>query len=218
VSGYLDREGEALGEQLVGESHAWVEVWLGGEVFGGDLQAVRVGQAVSAEFTGNAGLPRTGRIVFIAPALSPETRTVKIRVALANHDGALKPGMFATIHVRGEARASTLSVPRAAVLITGQRTLVFVKGDDGMLTPRDVVVGVSTDDRIEIARGVREGETVVSSATFLVDAESNLGSALGAMAGMPGMDHGPPKAEPVKASPPKSDPMAGMNHGPTKKP
>ncbi len=194
------------------------EVWLEGEIFEADLPVVRIGQTVSAEFTAMGGGLRTGRVVFISPSVSSETRTTKIRIALSNHDGALKPGMFATIHLRGDAGASTLSVPRAAVLVTGARTLVFVKGADGMLTPRDVILGMHTDDRIEIVRGVREGETVVASATFLVDAESNLGSALGAMAGMPGMDHGPPVAPPAKALPPNPDPMAGMNHGPTKKP
>lgn len=194
------------------------ELWLEGEIFEGDRPSVRVGQSVSAEFAGNGGAARTGRIVFIAPSLSTETRTTRIRIALANHDGSLQPGMFATIRIHGDLRANALSVPRSAVLVTGERTLVFVRTDDGMLVPRDVVVGVSTADRVEIARGLRVGETVVASATFLVDAESNLGSALSAMAGMPGMDHGPVPAETAKAASPARDPMAGMNHGPTKKP
>jgi Cu(I)/Ag(I) efflux system membrane fusion protein len=60
--------------------------------------------------------------------------------------------------------------------------------DDGMLEPRQVVLGIASDDRVEIRSGLAVGETVVASATFLVDAESNLGAALGAMAGMPGME------------------------------
>lgn len=169
------------------------EVWLEGEVFERDLAATRIGQAVTAEFASMPGQPRAGRIVYIAPSVSPETRTTKIRVALSNHDMALKPGMYATILIRGDPRVSILTVPRSAVLVTGQRVLVFVKGADEMLTPREVELGASTDDRVEIRRGVIAGETVVASATFLVDAESNLGAALGAMANMPGMDHGPRK-------------------------
>ena len=169
------------------------ELWLEGEVFERDLAAIRVSQTVTADFAAMPGQLRQGRIVYIAPSVSPDTRTTKIRVAMSNHDLSLKPGMYATIRIRGDARTNILSVPRSAVLVTGTRVLVFVKGADGMLTPREVELGASTDERVEIRLGVVAGETVVSSATFLVDAESNLGSALGAMANMPGMDHGPKK-------------------------
>lgn len=170
------------------------EVWLEGEVFERDLAVIRIGQSVSAEFTAMPGAPREGRIVYIDPTVASETRTVKVRVALPNPRLELKPGMYATIHLRGTTRTNLLHVPRSAVLVTGTRTLVFIKGADGTLTPRAVELGGSTDDRVEILRGVKVGETVVASATFLVDAESNLGSALGAMAGMPGMDVAAPKS------------------------
>lgn len=188
------------------------EVWLEGEVFERDLAAVRLGQAVGAEFGAMPGRPRQGRIVYVSPTVSAETRTTKIRVALPNADLALKPGMYATIHIRGAASGSVLHVPRSAVLVTGQRTLVFVKSTNGTLTPREVTLGGSTDDRVEVLRGVKAGETVVASATFLVDAESNLSSSLGGMAGMPGMDVSPPKgAAPAPALPGKTpDSMAGM--------
>jgi membrane fusion protein, copper/silver efflux system len=135
------------------------------------------------------GQPRQGRIVYVSPTISAETRTTKVRVALPNADLVLKPGMYATIRIRAAARRDVLSVPRSAVLVTGKRVLVFVKGGDGMLTPREVTLGDNTDERVEILHGLSAGETVVSSATFLIDAESNLGSALAGMANMPGMDH-----------------------------
>ena len=165
------------------------EVWLEGEVFERDLAAIRLGEMVTAEFAAMPGQPRQGRIVYVSPTISAETRTTKIRVALPNADLVLKPGMYASIQIRGDARRDVLSVPRSAVLATGTRVLVFVKGADGTLTPREVELGGNTDDRVEIRRGLAAGETVVSSATFLIDAESNLGSALGAMTNMPGMDH-----------------------------
>ncbi len=217
LSGQRVMAGDALYQ--VADLH---EVWLEGEVFERDLAATRLGQSVNAEFASMPGQPRQGRITYIAQSVSPETRTTKIRVALANHDMSLKPGMYATLLIRGDARLNVLSVPRSAVLVTGERVLVFVKGADEMLTPREVELGASTDDRIEIRRGVMAGETVVSSATFLVDAESNLGSALGAMANMPGMDMGAPKpagsATQQKQPVAKPDPMAGMDHGAKKKP
>ncbi len=187
------------------------EVWVEGEVFEQDLPSVRLGQHVMVEFTATAGRPRDGRIIFVSPTISPETRTAKIRVALSNGNLMLKPGMYATIIVHGVARAGVLQVPRSAVLATGERTLVFVKAADGMLYPRPVELGQVTDDRVEVRRGVVAGETVVSSATFLIDAESNLGAALGAMANMPGMDmSAPAKGAAPKAAPSPTPPAHDM--------
>jgi len=171
-------------------------VWIEGEVFERDLPAARLGQVVRAEFQALPGESRTGRITYIYPTVNPDTRTARVRVALANRDFKLKPGMYATIRIQGATRTPTLSVPRSAVLTTGQRNLAFVRRADGMLEPRDVTVGIATDDRIQILAGLHDGETVVKSATFLVDAESNLGSALGGMGDMPGMDMTAPRSAP----------------------
>lgn len=187
------------------------EVWVEGEVFEQDLPSIRLGQHVKVEFTATAGHPRDGRIIFVSPTISPETRTAKIRVALSNGNLMLKPGMYATIIVHGVARAGVLQVPRSAVLATGERTLVFVKAADGMLYPRPVELGQVTGDRVEVRRGVVAGETVVASATFLIDAESNLGAALGAMANMPGMDMSAPAAgKAPKAAPSPTPPAHDM--------
>lgn len=162
-------------------------VWVEGEVFERDLPAVRVGAEVNAEFDALPGEQRLGRITYLYPTLNAETRTARIRVALSNPGMRLKPGMYATIRIKG-AEANAVSVPRSAVLSTGERNLVFVRRKDGMLEPRNVTIGESTEDRTRIISGVNVGETVVASATFLVDAESNLGSSLGGMGDMPGMD------------------------------
>ena len=129
-----------------------------------------------------------GRISYIYPTLNPDTRTVRVRIVLSNPNLVLKPGMYATIRIEGRARQNVLTVPRSAVLATGERNIVFVKDANGQLTPREVALGTTSDDRIEVLRGVSVGETVVKSATFLVDAESNLGTALGGMGNMPGME------------------------------
>lgn len=162
-------------------------VWVEGEVFERDLSAVRVGAIVSAELDALPGEQRSGRITYLSPTLNAETRTARIRVALPNPGLRLKPGMYATIRIEG-AMINAVSVPRSAVLSTGERNLVFVRRKDGMLEPRNVTIGESTEDRTRILNGVDVGETVVASATFLVDAESNLGSSLGGMGNMPGMD------------------------------
>lgn len=196
-------------------------VWLEGEVFERDLSGIRLGQQVTAEFEALPGEQRTGRITYIYPTLNPETRTARVRVELPNERLALKPGMYATIRVNGASPVTALSVPRSAVLSTGTRNMVFVKRADGILVPRNVVLGIATSERIQILDGLALGDTIVSSATFLVDAESNLGSALGGMGNMPGMDMGAPAAPGTDAAPkaaptgPKATPMPdmpGMDH------
>jgi Cu(I)/Ag(I) efflux system membrane fusion protein len=177
-------------------------VWVEGEVFEQDLSLVRIGRTVTAEFEALPGEQITGRIAYLYPTLNPDTRTARVRVELQNPDLRLKPGMYATIRFSAGSLLDVLSVPRSAVLSTGTRSLVFVKRGDGQLEPRDVTLGVAGVDRVEILSGLAAGDTVVASATFLVDAESNLGSALGGMGNMPGMDMSPPGAAKERARPP----------------
>jgi Cu(I)/Ag(I) efflux system membrane fusion protein len=179
-------------------------VWVEGEVFEQDLATVRVGQVVHADFQ---ALPehRMGRISYIYPTVNPETRTARVRVVLTNDDLRLKPGMYATLRIAGTSRSGVLTIPRDAVLSTGERSIVFVKAAGDRLAPREVALGASNDERVEILRGLSAGDTVVASATFLVDAESNLGKALGGMGNMPGMDISePPKSLPMQPTTPKS--------------
>lgn len=175
-------------------------VWLEGEVFERDLPEARLGLEVTAELPALPGARRTGRITYVYPTLNPETRTGRIRVELANPDLILKPGMYATIWFRAPTRR-VLSVPRAAVLVTGERNLVFIRDTSGMLTPRQVTLGAATGDRVEILTGLAAGEVVVASGTFLLDAESNLGKALGGMGNMPGMEVSAPTTSPKSAAP-----------------
>ena len=197
-------------------------VWLEGDVFERDLAAVRVGQLVTADFEALPGQHRTGRITYVYPTLNPDTRTARVRVELANPALAIKPGMYATLRIIGTGRdAAVLSVPRSALLATGDRNLVFIKRGSGLLEPREVVPGFATDERIEIVRGLVAGDTVVASATFLVDAESNLGTAFGGMGNMPGMEMSRPvpagaaASKPPVAPAPSTKPMPdmpGMDH------
>lgn len=177
-------------------------VWAEGEVFEQDLATVRVGQAVRAELDALPGTHRVGRISYIYPTVDAETRTARVRVVLANGDMALKPGMYATIQITGAVRRDVVTVPRSAVLSTGERSIVFVREANDHLVPREVAVGATSGDRVEILQGVTVGETVVTSATFLVDAESNLGTALGGMGNMPGMDVTTP---PKPLTPPRKE-------------
>jgi Cu(I)/Ag(I) efflux system membrane fusion protein len=202
-------------------------VWVEGDVYEQDLRAVRLGQTATAEFDAYPGEQWTGRITFVYPTLSADTRTARVRVSLVNPGVRLKPGMYATLRVGGAAGVSSamvLTVPRSAVLVTGERSLVFVRRADGALEPREVTVGATAGDRIEIVRGVASGDTVVASATFLIDAESNLGTAMGGMGDMPGMEitrppsTAPPTQPPSTKTPPWTPAKKSPNEGGTARP
>ena len=228
VSGVVVQKSVLAGQRIMAGELAYQivdlsRVWIEGEVFEPDLPAVKVGQRVNAEFPALPGEVRSGRIAYVYPTLNPETRTARVRVELANPDLRIKPGMYATFRFAAQT-GSVLNVPRSAVLVTGKRALVFVRDSMGALVPREVTLGQGTDDRIEVMSGLMEGETVVASATFLVDAESNLGSALGGMANMPGMEVTTPpqrlspdtaQGAPVPAVPSDTtmSDMPGMNQG-----
>jgi Cu(I)/Ag(I) efflux system membrane fusion protein len=172
-------------------------VWVDGQVFEHDLALVRRGQRVSVEIQAYPGESWPGSVTYVYPLVDPATRTARIRVELSNPGLRLKPGMFATVHLSSALRSRVLSVPRSAVLSTGQRSIVFLKSATGTLDPIEVVTGTANDDRVEIRRGLQAGDTVVASATFLIDAESNLKSALGNMGAMPGMDTPTSRAVPA---------------------
>lgn len=208
VSGFVIEKSVLQGQRIMaGETLYKIAdlriVWVEGEVFEQDLSSVRLGQRVTAELQALPGQELSGRITYIYPTLNPETRTARVRVELPNPGLRLKPGMYATFRLTGSARPNAITVPRSAVLATGERSLVFVRRADGMLEPREVVVGIGNDTRVEILRGLAAGETVVASATFLVDAESNLGTVMGGMGDMPGMDLTAPSKTASPPPPPK---------------
>lgn len=163
------------------------EVWVEGDVFEQDLQFVRVGSQAHIEVAAYPGEHLMGRVSFVYPVVDVQSRTNRVRVTVANPATRLKPGMFATVFFDAQIGPNVLTVPMGAVVVTGQRNLVFVRDEEGMLGPRDVVLGARAGDRVQILQGLTDGETIVASANFLVDAESRLASTGGAM---PGMQHG----------------------------
>jgi len=162
-------------------------VWVEGEVFEQDLGLMRVGAPARVEVATYPGRSFAGRVSFVYPTVDEQSRAGKVRVVLLNAGGLLKPGMYATLFFDVSLGRDALSLPAEAVVMTGERNLVFVVGADGMLEPREVVLGARAGERMQVLRGVREGERVVASANFLVDAESRLAGGAGG-AGMPGMN------------------------------
>jgi Cu(I)/Ag(I) efflux system membrane fusion protein len=159
-------------------------VWVEAEVFEKDLSMVRLGQHGMVSFEAYPGEMFHGSVTYLYPTVSPDTRTARVRLELQNPGLKLKPGMYAQVELHGGEVEETLLVPRSAVLQTGERSLVFHRMSNGQLHAMEVVTGMSSGDQIQILSGLREGHVVAASATFLIDAESNLGAALAAMAGM----------------------------------
>jgi len=153
-------------------------IWLLADVFEQDLALVRVGQPVKISVDAYPEKELSGKIAYIYPTVSPETRTAKVRIELANPGGMLRPDMYASMQlVAGHAQA--LTVPDSAVIDSGTRQVVLVQRAEGLFEPREVKLGMRSDGYAEVLQGLNEGESVVVRANFLIDAESNLKAALG---------------------------------------
>ncbi|MDP3773191.1 MAG: efflux RND transporter periplasmic adaptor subunit [Gemmatimonadales bacterium] len=159
-------------------------VWLEADVFENDLSAVRVGLSADVSLDAYPGEVLRGRVAYLYPTVDPVSRTGRVRIELSNPAGRMRPGLFGTVRIRAPLRARGVVIPRQAALVTGDRQLVFVEDSAGRFVPRLVTLGFETDSLVEVLRGLRAGERVVGAAAFLLDAESNLGAALAAMAGM----------------------------------
>ena len=169
-------------------------VWIDGAVFEQDLALLHVGARAQVEFASYPGRTWTGRITFISPVVDSMSRTAVVRVSVANREGLLKPGMYATLFLLAPLDPRIPHVPADAVVRTGERDMVYVARPDGTLEPQGVTLGLRAGDQVQVLSGVRPGQRIVASANFLVDAESHLTTGGTSMAGMPGMDT-PPAAE-----------------------
>jgi Cu(I)/Ag(I) efflux system membrane fusion protein len=153
-------------------------VWALVDVAERDLGALAVGQEVTVKARSFPGRAFSGKISVIYPEINKDTRTARVRVDLPNPDYALLHGMYVDAQIDTGSPDAVLSVPDSAVMDTGSRQAVLVDKGEGRYEPRDIKVGNRGDGYVEIRQGVVEGEPVVVSANFLIDAESNLKSAL----------------------------------------
>ena len=161
------------------------EVWVEAELREAEAGSVREGSGADIELAAYPGRPFKGRVEYVYPTLQAQARTLKARIAVANSEGRLKPGMFATVRITTVARRA-LAAPASAVMRTGERSMVFVDMGGGRLMPHEVETGRTGEDYVEILSGVEPGQRVVTSAQFLLDSESNLGEVMKAMMGMGG--------------------------------
>jgi len=156
-------------------------IWVIAEVPEATLMEIAEGDEVRVSFRGLADGSMTGRIDAIYPEVDMMTRTGKLRIELPNPDGRLRANMFAEVEI-SLGGAPVVQVPEGAVIDTGDRQVVILDLGEGRFRPEPVTVGRRGGGMIEVVTGVAAGDVVVSTATFLIDAESNLNAALAALA------------------------------------
>ena len=172
IEGQAVKAGDNL-FQIADRRTLWVDV----AIFEQDAAAVRVGTPATITVDALPGQTFRGSVTFIYPQLDAKTRTLTARVEVENADGQLRPGMYGAAELATAGRRS-VSVPLTAVLPTGTKDIVFVNHGDGRFLPREVRVGLRGDSLVEIVEGLKPGDEVVASATFLLDSESNLAAAI----------------------------------------
>ncbi len=158
-------------------------IWINADIFEYEMPWVKVGQTARLELPFIQGKTFTGKITYIYPYLTTETRTAKARIELANPGFELKPDMYANVQIDTEPVSGSLAIPGSAVLNSGTGKTVFVAQDGGKFAPRVIKSGIVDDNGyVQILSGLAEGESVVVSAQFMLDSESSLREALRKMA------------------------------------
>jgi Cu(I)/Ag(I) efflux system membrane fusion protein len=155
------------------------QVWVIADVAESDLPLVKIGTRATITVRAYAAQPIEGEVTFIYPELKAETRTARVRIEVPNPDGRLKVDMYADVVFQtGVDQTPVIAVPTSALIDSGNRQVVLIAKGEGRFEPRLVKPGRRGDGYTEILEGVNEGEEAVTSATFLIDAESNLKAAL----------------------------------------
>ena len=153
-------------------------VWVWADVYENELSSFRVGQKVKLTTAAYPSQEFEGTISLINPFLNEAQRTAKVRIDIPNPDFRLRPAMYVNAVLATGGSREALTIPVGAVMPTGTRNLVFVDKTQGRLEGRAVQLGEKYGDRYEVKGGLAEGERVVSSANFLIDAEAKVQGAL----------------------------------------
>ncbi len=164
-------------------------VWLYAPIYEYEIPLVKVGDTLEIEIPSVPDKKVQGVIRSIDSVLDPMTRSVRVRAILENPEGLLKPEMYANAMLKINLGES-VTVPTEAVFSTGEKNVVFVMKEGGVFEPREVSLGVKTENGYQVKSGLEEGEIVVTSGNFLIDSESRLKAALQGMGGGGGHQHG----------------------------
>lgn len=155
-------------------------LWIIGDIYEYELPYISLGQTADVTLTYLPNEQFKATLAFISPTVDSQTRTNKVRFDVDNQQGKLKPGMYVNLEIKTPL-GSRLVVPKDAVLLTGERAVVFIYHGDGKIEWRNVKLGARANDLIEVTQGINEGDRVITSANFLIDSESQLKAAMGGM-------------------------------------
>ena len=153
-------------------------VWVDAQIFQDDIGRLKPGDAVAVTVDSYPGRIFTGRIEEILPQVDMATRTVRVRLEIANPGLKLKPGMFVNVDVKSNL-GRQLIVPASAVFQSGTQQIVFLNHGNGSLEPKEVAVGPRVGDDFVVLKGLEVHQSIVTSANFLIDSESQLQAAAG---------------------------------------
>jgi Cu(I)/Ag(I) efflux system membrane fusion protein len=148
-------------------------VWIVADIYESELPFVRIGMPARVTLSYIPGSEFSSKIDYIYPSISPETRTAKVRLTLTNPKGVLKPQMFTNVEIKVDL-GRRLVIPAEAIIDTGTRQIVYVDKGEGLFEPREVKVGLRTQEVAEVLQGLRPGERVAASGAFLLDSEAQL--------------------------------------------
>jgi membrane fusion protein, copper/silver efflux system len=184
MSGYVTAKQIFAGQQVDPSMELYTitdlsRVWVEADFYEYEAGAVRLGQEARLALPYDPGVQLAGRIAFVYPTLSPESRTLKVRVEVPNRGLLLKPGMYVDVSVDLDRQRGVI-VPDSAVLDSGLRQIVFVEIGPGRFAPREARIGLRADGRALVLAGVAAGERVATRANFLLDSESQLRAAIDA--------------------------------------
>lgn len=185
VSGTVLERGVAQG-QYVGPDTPLLTLgdlsrpWILADVYEMDLGRVHLGDLATLTVDAVPGETFAGKVTFVYPTLSSQTRTLKVRIEVADPQRRLKPGMYGRVRLATRG-ARGLLVPQEAVIRAGENDYVFVAHAGGRFEPRLVTTGAQDGDRVQVLRGLAAGDTVVASASFLIDSESRMKAAIAGM-------------------------------------
>jgi Cu(I)/Ag(I) efflux system membrane fusion protein/cobalt-zinc-cadmium efflux system membrane fusion protein len=184
VSGYITERNALPNMYVQPESKLYTvadlsSVWVYAQIFQSDIGRIKPGDVATVTVDSYPGKTFTGRVDFILPQVDMNTRTVRVRLAFSNSHLLLKPGMFVNVLLKAPA-GKGVTVPASSIFHSGTRNLVFVDKGEGNFEPREVELGPGVADDIVVLKGLKAGESVVTSANFLIDSEAQLQAASGA--------------------------------------
>ena len=202
ISGFVLKKDALQGMRVMPDKELYTivnlsTVWVNADIYEYELADIRIGQRATINLSYFPARTFAGKVSWISPTLDEKTRTAKVRLEFANRDFILKPEMYANAEIEIDA-GRKLAVPDEAILDSGLRKVVFLDKGGGRFEPAEVKIGRKFDGYYEVIEGLSPGERILASASFLLDSESRLKEAMGAMAGMAG--HGDMKGMETQAA------------------